>query len=81
MFLVPINLTKFVLLEFFLFIGMEQVIIQKRSSFSVSSSDNLGNAYLTSFFVGGAWDHSQLHHSVKAYQNAVRHLILLFILW
>ncbi|KAL6608004.1 hypothetical protein ACP70R_041067 [Stipagrostis hirtigluma subsp. patula] len=31
---------------------------------------NLGNAYLTSFFVGGAWDHTRLHHSVKAYQNA-----------
>ncbi|XP_062211785.1 uncharacterized protein LOC133912860 [Phragmites australis] len=31
---------------------------------------NLGNAYLTSFFVGGAWDHTKLHHSVKAYQNA-----------
>lgn len=31
---------------------------------------NLGNAYLTSFFVSGAWDHAKLHHSVKAYQNA-----------
>uniref|UniRef100_J3L8M5 Tetratricopeptide repeat protein 5 OB fold domain-containing protein n=2 Tax=Oryza brachyantha TaxID=4533 RepID=J3L8M5_ORYBR len=31
---------------------------------------NLGNAYLTSFFVGGSWDHMKLHHSVKAYQNA-----------
>ncbi|KAK3126840.1 hypothetical protein QOZ80_7AG0563620 [Eleusine coracana subsp. coracana] len=31
---------------------------------------NLGNAYLTSFFVGGAWDHTKLHHSLKAYQNA-----------
>uniref|UniRef100_A0A0A9D8D0 Tetratricopeptide repeat protein 5 OB fold domain-containing protein n=1 Tax=Arundo donax TaxID=35708 RepID=A0A0A9D8D0_ARUDO len=31
---------------------------------------NLGNAYLTSFFVGGAWNHTKLHHSVKAYQNA-----------
>ncbi|CAN6196767.1 unnamed protein product [Urochloa humidicola] len=31
---------------------------------------NMGNAYLTSFFVGGAWDHTKLHHSVKAYQNA-----------
>uniref|UniRef100_A0ACD5V961 Uncharacterized protein n=1 Tax=Avena sativa TaxID=4498 RepID=A0ACD5V961_AVESA len=31
---------------------------------------NLGNAYLTSFFVSGAWNHTQLHHSVKAYQNA-----------
>uniref|UniRef100_A0A0E0C2N7 Tetratricopeptide repeat protein 5 OB fold domain-containing protein n=1 Tax=Oryza meridionalis TaxID=40149 RepID=A0A0E0C2N7_9ORYZ len=32
---------------------------------------NLGNAYLTSFFVSGSWDHMKLHHSVKAYQNAV----------
>uniref|UniRef100_A0A0E0C2N6 Tetratricopeptide repeat protein 5 OB fold domain-containing protein n=1 Tax=Oryza meridionalis TaxID=40149 RepID=A0A0E0C2N6_9ORYZ len=31
---------------------------------------NLGNAYLTSFFVSGSWDHMKLHHSVKAYQNA-----------
>ncbi|TVU33772.1 hypothetical protein EJB05_15579 [Eragrostis curvula] len=31
---------------------------------------NLGNAYLISFFVGGSWDHTKLHHSVKAYQNA-----------
>ncbi|XP_028758159.1 tetratricopeptide repeat protein 5 [Neltuma alba] len=31
---------------------------------------NLGNACLTSFFVSGAWDHSKLQHSVKAYQNA-----------
>uniref|UniRef100_A0A0D9Y9B3 Tetratricopeptide repeat protein 5 OB fold domain-containing protein n=1 Tax=Oryza glumipatula TaxID=40148 RepID=A0A0D9Y9B3_9ORYZ len=31
---------------------------------------NLGNAYLTSFFVSGSWDHTKLHHSVKAYQNA-----------
>ncbi|KAI4357706.1 hypothetical protein L6164_001639 [Bauhinia variegata] len=31
---------------------------------------NLGNAYLTSFFVTGAWDHSKLLHSLKAYQNA-----------
>uniref|UniRef100_A0A0D9V1D9 Tetratricopeptide repeat protein 5 OB fold domain-containing protein n=1 Tax=Leersia perrieri TaxID=77586 RepID=A0A0D9V1D9_9ORYZ len=31
---------------------------------------NLGNAYLTSFFVSGSWDHMRLHHSVKAYQNA-----------
>ncbi|XP_024315538.1 tetratricopeptide repeat protein 5 isoform X2 [Brachypodium distachyon] len=34
------------------------------------AQDNLGNAYLTSFFVSGAWDHAKLHHSVKAYQNA-----------
>ncbi|XP_078153200.1 uncharacterized protein LOC144548414 [Carex rostrata] len=31
---------------------------------------NLGNAYLTSFFVTGAWDHTKLKHSLKAYQNA-----------
>ncbi|XP_057426754.1 uncharacterized protein LOC130720157 [Lotus japonicus] len=31
---------------------------------------NLGNAYLTSFFVTGAWDHAKLSHSLKAYQNA-----------
>ncbi|KAK7280381.1 hypothetical protein RJT34_25445 [Clitoria ternatea] len=31
---------------------------------------NLGNAYLTSFFVTGAWDHTKLIHSLKAYQNA-----------
>ncbi|XP_022726842.1 tetratricopeptide repeat protein 5-like isoform X4 [Durio zibethinus] len=32
--------------------------------------DNLGNACLTSFFVTGAWDHSKLLQSLKAYQNA-----------
>ncbi|KAK4841342.1 hypothetical protein QYF36_002985 [Acer negundo] len=31
---------------------------------------NLGNACLTSFFVTGAWDHSKLQQSLKAYQNA-----------
>ncbi|KAK1281116.1 hypothetical protein QJS04_geneDACA002967 [Acorus gramineus] len=31
---------------------------------------NLGNAYLTSFFVNGSWEHNKLLHSVKAYQNA-----------
>ncbi|KAL0915308.1 hypothetical protein M5K25_015716 [Dendrobium thyrsiflorum] len=31
---------------------------------------NLGNAYLTSFFVTGAWDHAKLQQSLKAYQNA-----------
>ncbi|CAL0320774.1 unnamed protein product [Lupinus luteus] len=31
---------------------------------------NLGNACLTSFFVNGAWDHSKLLNSLKAYQNA-----------
>ena len=33
--------------------------------------DKLGNACLTSFFVTGAWDHSKLRQSSKAYQNAV----------
>nr|POF17168.1 tetratricopeptide repeat protein 5 [Quercus suber] len=32
---------------------------------------NLGNACLTSFFVTGAWDHSKLRQSSKAYQNAL----------
>ncbi|XP_073143478.1 uncharacterized protein [Henckelia pumila] len=32
---------------------------------------NLGNACLTSFFVTGAWDHSKLLQSLKAYQHAV----------
>ncbi|XP_009599616.1 uncharacterized protein [Nicotiana tomentosiformis] len=32
---------------------------------------NLGNAFLTSFFVTGAWDHNKLLQSLKAYQNAV----------
>ncbi|KAK7269843.1 hypothetical protein RIF29_22605 [Crotalaria pallida] len=31
---------------------------------------NLGNACLTNFFVTGAWDHSKLLNSLKAYQNA-----------
>ncbi|XP_020099359.1 tetratricopeptide repeat protein 5-like isoform X3 [Ananas comosus] len=31
---------------------------------------NLGNACLTSFFMTGAWDHTTLHQSLKAYQNA-----------
>jgi hypothetical protein len=36
-----------------------------------SRADTLGNAYLTSFFVSGAWDRNKLHQSLKAYQNAV----------
>ncbi|KAG6757700.1 hypothetical protein POTOM_038022 [Populus tomentosa] len=36
---------------------------------------NLGNACLTSFFVTGAWDHSKLLQSLKAYQNAVNHYL------
>lgn len=31
---------------------------------------NLGNACLTNFFLSGAWDHSKLQQSLKAYQNA-----------
>ncbi|XP_075518566.1 uncharacterized protein LOC142552688 isoform X1 [Primulina tabacum] len=31
---------------------------------------NLGNACLTSFFVTGAWDHSKILQSLKAYQHA-----------
>ncbi|KAA8532609.1 hypothetical protein F0562_032575 [Nyssa sinensis] len=31
---------------------------------------NLGNACLTSFFVTGAWDHTKLLQSLKAYQHA-----------
>ncbi|KAG8366689.1 hypothetical protein BUALT_Bualt17G0105600 [Buddleja alternifolia] len=31
---------------------------------------NLGNAYLTCFFVTGAWDHAKLLQSLKAYQHA-----------
>ncbi|KAM3269667.1 tetratricopeptide repeat protein 5 [Capsicum chacoense] len=33
---------------------------------------NLGNGFLTSFFLTGAWDHSKLLQSLKAYQNAER---------
>ncbi|VFQ64874.1 unnamed protein product [Cuscuta campestris] len=33
---------------------------------------NLGNAYYTSFFVTGAWDHRKLLQSLKAYQNSER---------
>ncbi|KAH7571030.1 hypothetical protein JRO89_XS05G0242300 [Xanthoceras sorbifolium] len=39
---------------------------------------NLGNACLTSFFVTGAWDHSKLQQSLKAYQNAFS---LVFVYW
>lgn len=38
---------------------------------SCTSADTLGNAYLTSFFVSGAWDRNKLHQSLKSYQNAV----------
>nr|KAJ0201414.1 hypothetical protein LSAT_V11C600307540 [Lactuca sativa] len=34
-----------------------------------SWSKHLGNACLTCFFVMGAWDHRELHQSLKAYQN------------
>ena len=49
----------------------KQMFLRKGSSYVLLTADNMGNAYLTSFFVGGAWDHTKLHHSVKAYQNAV----------
>jgi len=48
----------------------KQMFLRKGSSYVLLTADNMGNAYLTSFFVGGAWDHTKLHHSVKAYQNA-----------
>ncbi|XP_020245712.1 tetratricopeptide repeat protein 5-like isoform X2 [Asparagus officinalis] len=38
---------------------------------------NLGNAYLTSFFVTGAWDHSKLQQSLKAYQNAEKNELMI----
>jgi hypothetical protein len=50
----------------------------KGCSYVLLTADNMGNAYLTSFFVGGAWDHTKLHHSVKAYQNAVSWHFVLF---
>ncbi|CAN1311771.1 Tetratricopeptide repeat protein 5 [Linum perenne] len=31
---------------------------------------NLGNAYLTSFFITGAWEHNKLRQALKAYQIA-----------
>lgn len=43
---------------------------------SCISADTLGNAYLTSFFVSGAWDRNKLHQSLKSYQNAVSESIL-----
>ncbi|EFJ18326.1 hypothetical protein SELMODRAFT_268356 [Selaginella moellendorffii] len=35
----------------------------------------LGNAFLTSFFVTGAWDRQKLHQSLKAYQNAEKDVL------
>ncbi|TQD77782.1 hypothetical protein C1H46_036686, partial [Malus baccata] len=35
-----------------------------------------GDACLASFFVTGAWDHSKLLQSLKAYQNAIRELFI-----
>ena len=57
--------------------------LMKGCSYVLLTTDNMGNAYLTSFFVGGAWDHTKLHHSVKAYQNAVSWHFVLFaiVLW
>ncbi|THG09603.1 hypothetical protein TEA_025096 [Camellia sinensis var. sinensis] len=45
---------------------------------SISKCYNLGNAWLTFFFVTGAWDHSKLLQSLKAYQNA-KHIVSLFV--
>ncbi|XP_054791102.1 uncharacterized protein LOC129322780 isoform X4 [Prosopis cineraria] len=55
---------------------VEESIQHAKEAITVDVKDgyswyNLGNACLTSFFVSGAWDHSKLQHSVKAYQNAV----------
>uniref|UniRef100_N1R1E4 Uncharacterized protein n=1 Tax=Aegilops tauschii TaxID=37682 RepID=N1R1E4_AEGTA len=44
--------------------------IRALMAFTSLARDNLGNAYLTSFFASGAWDKARLHHSIKAYQNA-----------
>ncbi|XP_054791104.1 uncharacterized protein LOC129322780 isoform X3 [Prosopis cineraria] len=54
---------------------VEESIQHAKEAITVDVKDgyswyNLGNACLTSFFVSGAWDHSKLQHSVKAYQNA-----------
>jgi hypothetical protein len=44
----------------------------------VWAADTLGNAYFTSFFVTGAWDRSKLHQSLRAYQNVVSPLFVIF---
>ncbi|XP_024360737.1 uncharacterized protein [Physcomitrium patens] len=54
---------------------VEESILHAKQAVSLDIKDGqswytLGNAYLTSFFVSGAWDRNKLHQSLKAYQNA-----------
>ncbi|KAL9683307.1 hypothetical protein QQ045_015127 [Rhodiola kirilowii] len=54
---------------------VEESILHAKEAIALDVKDgnswyNLGNAYLTSFFATGAWDHSKLLQSLKAYQNA-----------
>ncbi|XP_038725326.1 tetratricopeptide repeat protein 5-like [Tripterygium wilfordii] len=54
---------------------VEESIRHAKEAISLDVKDgnswyNLGNACLTSFFMTGAWDHSRLLQSLKAYQNA-----------
>ncbi|XP_050226096.1 uncharacterized protein LOC126675494 isoform X2 [Mercurialis annua] len=54
---------------------VEESIQHAKDAISLDVKDgyswyNLGNAFLTSFFMTGAWDHNKLLHSLKAYQNA-----------
>ncbi|XP_017971863.1 PREDICTED: tetratricopeptide repeat protein 5 isoform X1 [Theobroma cacao] len=54
---------------------VEESIQHAKEAISLDVKDgnswyNMGNACLTSFFVTGAWDHSKLLQSLKAYQNA-----------
>lgn len=59
-------LMKFVPSSFYL-----SILYLSYQKYFILLTDNLGNACLTSFFVTGAWDHSKLLQSLKAYQNAV----------
>lgn len=59
-------------IENFTFLGMKFISFpHKWIGTFCTYADTLGNAYLTSFFVSGAWDRSKLHQSLKSYQNAV----------
>ncbi|KAJ9163282.1 hypothetical protein P3X46_022965 [Hevea brasiliensis] len=54
---------------------VEESIQHAKNAISLDVKDgyswyNLGNAFLTSFFMTGAWDHSKLLQALKAYQNA-----------
>nr|GMD63297.1 tetratricopeptide repeat protein 5-like [Ipomoea batatas]GMD66001.1 tetratricopeptide repeat protein 5-like [Ipomoea batatas]GMD72491.1 tetratricopeptide repeat protein 5-like [Ipomoea batatas] len=56
---------------------VEESIKHAKEAITVDVKDgyswyNLGNAYHTSFFVTGAWEHGKLLQSLKAYQNAER---------